>query len=751
VNPSGTIDLRASGVAGSFADVRRLSRWSFSVLVALSIFGAIPFAHAEAPLTIAPRMEGIKLGPNIAVFEDESNALGIADVAKPEHAVRFVATTFDAPAYGFRKSAYWVRFTVVNPKPEAAPWFLELAYPHLDSVELFIPKPDGSFERRRTGDHVRFAQRDLQYRNFVFTLSEPPAAQNTYYMRLATTGAMNIPLVAWSPISFFDNQNREQPVLWMFYGLLLVMACYNGFIYFAVREKDYLYYSIYIVSYWMFSFTLNGHAFQYILGEHIWLANQILPFCISSTFLWSVQFLRSYLSLPTTMPKLDPWVRFAVWLSAVLCVFGLFGPYAWSIRVLALVDTTLTAVMVGSAAVLVSRGYRPAKLYLLAWGFFLFGVLLYFFKTMGILPNHFITTWSIQIGASLEVILLSLALADRINAMRGNLGDLNKKLSDNVTELREALSKAEEATRAKGAFLATVSHELRTPLNAIINIPQGLLRDFRDIDAATCASCASIFALDSDETISSDTPCPQCGEAGRLSRERMSWYSGKAEHTAQHLRIIERSGRHLLSVVNGILDFSRLDAGRLELKLEVIDVQNWLGDVLAPFPELARRKGVALILEPAPAKLSLRCDPVRLSQVLINLVGNAIKFSEGRGEVTVGARREQDGVLFWVTDEGIGIAPEDREKIFQSFEQVHKGDTRKYGGTGLGLSISRTLVNMHGGEIWVDSQVGRGSTFWFRIPMTLEAPAEAAELSIAQSLPPARARSASSPPQESPA
>jgi signal transduction histidine kinase len=727
------------------------------VLVGLSILASASWVRAEAPLILAPRMEGVKLGANIAVYEDETSALDIGDVLKPEVARAFVSSRYDAPAYGFRESAYWVRFTVVNESAQPAPWFLELAYPHLDRIELFVPRADGGFERRRTGDHVRFAQRDLQYRNFVFTLTEPPGGRATYYLRLSTSGAMNIPLVAWSPIAFFDNQNRELPVLWMFYGLMLVMTCYNAFIYFAVREKDYLYYSIYIASYGMFSFTLNGHSFQYLLPGQIWLANQILPFWISSSFLWSAQFLRSYLSLSETMPRLDRWVRFSVWLSAALCVFGLVGPYAWSIRVLVLVDTTLTAVMVGSAAVLVARGYRPAKLYLLAWGFFLFGVLLYFFKTLGILPNHFITTWSLQIGASLEVILLSLALADRINAMRENQRDLNAQLVANVTDLREALARAEEATRAKGDFLATVSHELRTPLNAIINIPQGLMRDFKEVEAATCGGCKSIFALDAGDVVDESTECPQCRATGRFVRERSSLYSGEPAHTAQHLRIIERSGRHLLQVVNGILDFSRLDAGRLELKPESIDVSSWLRDVVEPFPELARKKGVELVLQPVPPGLSLRGDPLRLSQVLINLLGNAIKFSESGGAVTVGVRREQDAVVFWVRDQGIGIAPGDCEKIFQSFEQVHKGDTRKYGGTGLGLSISRTLVRMHGGDIWVESAVGKGSTFAFRIPLERVHPVAVEEAQVPPVTPQgagaqhASAATLSPPSQESPA
>jgi signal transduction histidine kinase len=195
-------------------------------------------------------------------------------------------------------------------------------------------------------------------------------------------------------------------------------------------------------------------------------------------------------------------------------------------------------------------------------------------------------------------------------------------------------------------------------------------------------------------------------------------YLGRPAQTKEHLALVERSGRHLLQMVDGILDFSTIDANAMKLRVVSVDVARLVQEALETVSELATRAGVVLeseLVDGAPAP-SLHADPLRLKQVLINLLGNAIKFSNGRGPVTVRVASEDESVLFSVRDCGIGIAPEDRQKIFERFEQVDQGDTRKYGGTGLGLSISRSLVEMHEGEIWVESGLGLGSTFHFRLP-----------------------------------
>lgn len=250
-------------------------------------------------------------------------------------------------------------------------------------------------------------------------------------------------------------------------------------------------------------------------------------------------------------------------------------------------------------------------------------------------------------------------------------------------QLRTA-AQLREVDRLKTDFLARMSHELRTPLNSIIGFADVLL-----------------MGLDGDLT------------------ERM----------VEDLQLIRSSGYHLRDIIGDILDMSKIEAGRLELYFESFDIERVAGELMATAAPLAEQKGLTLQLDIAPDVGPLVADRTRVRQVLWNLIGNAIKFTD-RGQITVTVRRNDSEALFTVADTGIGIAPEDAPRIFDQFSQIDPGRRGSISGTGLGLSISKSLVELHGGHIWVESQPGQGSVFCFIIPARAVDPAAAPEAAL---------------------
>ncbi|HEY6557751.1 MAG TPA: 7TM diverse intracellular signaling domain-containing protein [Polyangiaceae bacterium] len=675
----------------------------------------LAFAASGQLVVDEKALTGETLGQRIDVFEDPSGNLSIAEVASPAFAQRFRPSKDAIPAFGLTKSAYWVRFVVTNPTREARPWLLELGYPPIDDVRLYVPRASGGFEERRTGDKLPFAEREIVYRNFLFSLREPPGAR-TYYLRAHTSGSITLPLHAWTNKAFVENLTVAQPPLWIFYGLMLVMAAYNLFVFLSIRQAAYLYYVCYIVSYVGFQFSLNGLAFQFLWPNNTWLNGGALTLCISLALGFGLLFQREFLGSRQWLPRLDRYAKFATVVTFVLAPASLVVDYSLAIRVIVIWGMHVIVLVVVTAIAAASKGYRAAYFYLAAWIVLLLGIFVYFLRTLGVLPGSFFTEWGLQLGAAIEVTLLSLGLADRINVMRSELQILNRQLTVNVEQLSTALEQAEAATRAKGEFLASVSHELRTPLNAIINIPEGLLEDFQQAAAARCTQCQSTFALESGEQLDASLSCPECRAEGTLEAHQAWLYQGDPENTARHLGYIHKSSKHLLDVVSSILDVSKLEAGRMDLNLCDVDLAELVSNTVLPLEQHARAAGVALELAPAPENAHVRADRIKVAQVVLNLVGNAIKFSAGRGRIRIELEDAAESWIIHVRDQGIGIAEHDRARIFESFTQVDSSNTRSFGGTGLGLAISKKLVELHDGEIWVESEIGHGSTFNVRLP-----------------------------------
>jgi two-component system, NtrC family, sensor kinase len=273
------------------------------------------------------------------------------------------------------------------------------------------------------------------------------------------------------------------------------------------------------------------------------------------------------------------------------------------------------------------------------------------------------------------------ALADQFNDMAGRLQEsyagLEQKVEERTREVEEKSRQLEIASQHKSQFLASMSHELRTPLNAIIGLTEMMVTN-----------------------------------AARFGTEK----------AAEPLRRVQRAGTHLLGLINQVLDLSKIEAGKLELSPDLVALAPLITEVVDTARPLAEQNNNRLVVKCQEDLGSLTVDPMRLRQILLNLLSNACKFTK-QGEVTLLARRvinQGNWIEFAVSDTGIGITPEQQAKIFEEFTQADSSTARQYGGTGLGLAITRKLARMMGGDVTLTSEAGKGSTFTVRLPTSTE-------------------------------
>jgi len=271
-------------------------------------------------------------------------------------------------------------------------------------------------------------------------------------------------------------------------------------------------------------------------------------------------------------------------------------------------------------------------------------------------------------------------LAEQFNRMVTQLKkyttDLEKMVEERTQELKVMKERAESASQTKSTFLANMSHELRTPLNAVIGLSEMLYED----------------AKEKNETAVSDP-----------------------------LQRINNAGKHLLDLINSILDLSKIEAGKIELMLEEFDIKQLLNDIKFMSEPLASKKNNLLEFTVDPALTKMIADSLKVKQIVINLISNACKFTE-KGKVSVNAKKDGDNIQIDVTDTGIGMTPDQLAMIFQAFTQADATTTRKYGGTGLGLAISKKLCELMGGTIKVVSEISKGTTFSIYLPLVVKKP-----------------------------
>lgn len=621
----------------------------------------------EEAIHLYDSTDKVVLDTHIEILEDKERKWSIEEVSSGELSRQFKFHADGKPNFGYTRSAYWVRFQVVNHSSKQD-WLLEIDSPKINRIYLYQPGSTSEYEVNETGNAYLFSQRDVKHRNFVYNMDFRTEEVQTVYLRFTSGGSMQLPLTLYSPSSFNEKSQVEYMIFGIFFGISAVMALYNLFLYISLRHISYLYYVIFIAVNSLLYLSDTGLAYQFIWPEHVgWNLRAIVTFmCLGNA--GALLFTKSFLDTRKYTPKLDIIFKILLVLNFVVAIRVQF---TFNLAVYgAIFCSFITIILVLTAVILCLRkGYRPARYFLWAWGIFLVGVFISIMVDAGVIPLTLLTKYAWQLTTSIEVILLSFALGDKINSIRDEKELAVREAKESQEIALESLKRSDEL---KDEFLAITSHELRTPLNGIIGIAE-TLRD---------------------------------GAAGQVNNG-----------IQQHLSMIIMSGRRLTHLINDILDFSKLKHKVLDIQLKPVHLAELTSVVLTICQPLIQNKSIRLLSTIDIDLPPVSADENRLQQIMYNLIGNAIKYTDS-GEVKISAEQEGEFLTITVSDTGKGIPHDQLSSIFDPFHQGDPSLSREASGTGIGLSITKRLVELHQGFIKVESKVGVGSEFSFTLPIS---------------------------------
>lgn len=603
------------------------------------------------------------LGTHVEYFEDESGDVDISDLIADQNALQWQQSTMATPNFAFSESVYWMRLAFKSKLSEQQTWLFEIAFPLQDYIDFYVVDGGEVLKKVATGDRRVFSTREIDYRNFLFELDVPAGSERQVYIRLDTADGLHepSPLILWQEREFALQNGIRNLGLGLYFGIMVVMALYNLFLYASIRDKTYFYYVAYILgfSFWLFSYY--GFSYQYFWPDSPVLGNQSTIILTSFWAIFVTLFVCSFLDSARRLPWFDKLMKVYIACMVFTILSSVGGNY--SLGIFLVIGVGIPAAFSGILAGIQSlrSGYGPARFFLLAWFVLLLSLIIFCLKIWGLLPPVWVIERSVQIGSAIEVVVLSLGLANRINTLE----------KEKIAAQNQAIKSFESSMKLKNDFITSISHELRTPMNAIIG----------------GVEMARNGGSDAEES----------------------------------LRVIRSGANDMMRLVNDILVHTELQSGQLSLKAESASVKTALRRLKEYYGPLCKEQGLSFAIElDSSIPDWIMVDAHKLTVILTKLLDNAVKFTD-EGGVTLTVARESNAhgefITCSVADTGPGIAKESQALIFDPFVQVEGGFTRRHSGMGIGLSICRRLAEMLGGQLTLDSTVGNGSCFTLRIPL----------------------------------
>ncbi|WP_026944663.1 sensor histidine kinase [Algoriphagus marincola] len=633
--------------------------------------------------------------------------------------------------FGINNDVIWLKYQVEN-QGENLEKYLYINNPSLDSLELFVVQDGKVLDSYLGGRLVDFDSKSIPSKSIIFKVDIPNEGHVDLYLKV---NSVNKKIITSSVASreFLERLiNRENILFGIFTGVIVGLFFYNLFLFFSVRDKLYLIYVIHTVLVWFAQSSILGYTQEILWPNFIWMnlrAGVIFSSLVSIVGIW---FLRVFLSTDKFVPKLDRGFYFIYLVYAFILVNAFFFSITVSYQTLLVTQSIVVIFVLLVAFSILKLGYRPARYYLLAWSVFMLGIFLFVLSEMGIIPTNDLTAYIMPLGSALEVVLLSFALADKINILKKEKEEeqaerlkvlkqneelvreqntlLEEKVRVRTDELEQALRNlqntqsqlvSQEKMASLGQLTAGIAHEINNPINFVSSNITPLKRDIKDI----------MEVIDFYRTTGQSEFAPESKrKAADLEEELELDYV--LEEVDQLLKGMEEGAKRTVEIVKGLRLFSRVD----EQDVKKVDLHDGINST------------IILLNSSIPGKIRIvrdfgelpmvECLAGKINQVFMNIINNAVHALSDHidtikdPKIEIRTRSLGDSVVVEIEDNGPGMPEHVKERIFEPFFT-----TKSVGrGTGLGLSIVYSIIENHKGTMEVNTEVGQGTTFIITLP-----------------------------------
>ena len=642
---------------------------------------------AQLANAIVLQADSAETNPAAAIeyIEDKSNVLTLQEVSNGQAASQFKPAPIvnNIINFGFSASSYWFRLPLQRTPQAQQNGLIEIPFFYLNHIEFYAPgKPPVI-----TGSAYPFNSRPVFNRFFVFPI-ELTTQPQYFYFKIHTSESLTLPVTLWQTEAFSIATQKDSIIQSLYYGGLAALILYSLLLFISLRDKVFLYYSLYGLSTGLGMLAGNGQGKQF-LWPTLTLWDQVSQYVFFSfTAMFAVLFSQHYLQTKIHAPKTHYWLTISTLIfSAVsaLLILSLFIklPISLLLQVFMVVTVAVGLTLISTTIKMLYLQHKGARFFLLAWATVWSGGIIATLRAFGIVPTNAFTAYALQISTAAEMLFLAFAIADRLilekrlkeqaqqktlkaeQALIASLKNSEEKLEQQVKvrteELEQSVQNEKDIRDEYVRFGSLISHEFRNQL-AIIEIQLGIIIEDKEI---------GINQLDT------------------------------------RLPIIQKATERLTSLFNKWLQNGQYKNGIHDLNLQRIELAPWLNEIFTNYTK--HQDQHYFILKENPVVESIVADNSLLTLALQNLIDNACKYSKAGGCVTIEIRTKENATGIAVLDEGIGIALEDQQSVFLEYFRVKPENNIP--GMGLGLNLVQRIVKVHGGTIELISAPDSGSCF----------------------------------------